>query len=246
MSEPSPDIENQADRNQSEPKSPDSDPRAANLKSVTDAINSKGKDESPRSSRSLLPTDVPVADSKREEGQQIRPHLGVKLTGYRLLNIVVLLAFCIRKGDVLLALTHCRQTVVSATPELVAGIFMAVLLYWFGRFESRLDWPLFFHVDLGPLILRLLRYEAHNIIRMLVPVEGLVSMRIFAIQPPTPRGSSWIIVVLFWISASVVCHLVFFTHAFVLWFLVDVWEAPQRLLFARVKHAARHAWFEDR
>jgi hypothetical protein len=125
MSEPSLDIENQADQKQSEPKSSDSDPRTTNLKFVTNVINSKGEDESPRSSR-LLPADgVPVADSTREEeGQQNRPHLGVQLSGYRLLNIVVW-AFCIRKAHV--ALTHCGQTVVPATPELVAGIFMAVV-----------------------------------------------------------------------------------------------------------------------
>ena len=122
MSEPSSDIENQADKKQSEPRSSESDPRA-NSKSVTNAINPKGEDKSPRSSRLLL-ADVPVADT-REEGQQNPPHLGVRLTGYRLLNIGVLLAFCIRKAEV--ALTHCGQTVVPAMPELVAGIFMAVV-----------------------------------------------------------------------------------------------------------------------
>jgi hypothetical protein len=84
---------------------------------------------------------------------------------------------------------------------------------------------------------------AFHIIRMLVTVEVLSFMKLFEIQPPTIRESSWIIVVLFWIAAGVVGQLLVFAHGFVLvLFLVDIWEVPRNPLLARLKQAARQAW----
>jgi len=93
------------------------------------------------------------ADIGNEEQDQIAsPPLGVKLTMYRLLNIVVISAFGISKA----VCTYHGQSVAPTTLELVGGTFLAVILYWLGLFEAEhpQKWPLFFHVDLAPVILR--------------------------------------------------------------------------------------------
>jgi hypothetical protein len=120
MSGQAPDIEGQAEQKRAEPRDSDSDSRS---KSVTDTTNPGGDDESPRSSRLLL---VEVADSDTQgEGRQELPPLGVKLTGYRLLNISVILAFGIAK--VVTVFAYCGRTVIPTTPEWVAGTFIAVM-----------------------------------------------------------------------------------------------------------------------
>jgi len=88
----------------------------------------------------------------REQDQIASPPLGVKLTMYRLLNIVVISAFGISKA----VCAYQGQSVAPTTLELVGGTFFAVILYWLGLFEAEhpQKWPLFFHVDLAPVILR--------------------------------------------------------------------------------------------
>ncbi|KAI0246436.1 hypothetical protein BJV78DRAFT_1286418 [Lactifluus subvellereus] len=239
MSGPVQDIEVQADLEQPEPRDSESGPRS---KFVTDTTNFKsgGDGESPRPSH-LLPLEV--IDTLGQNQQELPP-LGVKLTGYRLLKITVILAFGISKA----VFAYRGQSVVPTMPEWVAGTFLAVILYWLGLFETERPgkWPLFFHDDWGPPILRLggmaLYSEAfHDIIRALASVEVLYFMQ-HGIQPPTTRESSWMIVAFFWLAAGVVAQLLVFVQAFVLWFLVDVCEAPRKPLLARFQRAARQAW----
>ena len=123
----------------------------------------------------LLPVGTSSGDDiGNEEQDQIasRP-LGVKLTMYRLLNIVVISAFGISKA----VCAYHGQSVAPTTLELVGGTFFAVMyvlvrfpfqycldltvwgvhrLYWLGLFEAEhpQKWPSFFHVDLAPVILR--------------------------------------------------------------------------------------------
>ena len=118
MSGPVPDIEVQADLEQSEPRDSESGPRS---NPVTDTTNFKlgGDGVSPRPSR-LLP--VEVMDTQGENQQEFLP-LGVKLTGYRLLNISVILAFGISKA----VFAYRGQSVIPMTLEWVAGTCLALM-----------------------------------------------------------------------------------------------------------------------
>ncbi|KAI9450308.1 hypothetical protein BJY52DRAFT_1303315 [Lactarius psammicola] len=57
---------------------------------------------------------------------------GVKLTGFRLLKIVIL-AFGITEA----ALAYCGQSSALTTPVWVAGASSAIILYWVGQFGTR-------------------------------------------------------------------------------------------------------------
>ncbi|KAI0246435.1 hypothetical protein BJV78DRAFT_150310 [Lactifluus subvellereus] len=99
----------------------------------------------------------PVPDIRVEQEQHIRPDpnerplLGVKLTGYRLVNMSLILAFGISNA----VCTCLGQSVTPTTLDWVVGTFSAAILYWIGQFETVRPrmWPLFLHVDWAPTIL---------------------------------------------------------------------------------------------
>ncbi|KAI9435752.1 hypothetical protein H4582DRAFT_620713 [Lactarius indigo] len=76
------------------------------------------------------------------------PPLGVKLTGYRLLNMTTVFSF----GTAKAILTYMGRSTAPTTLDWVAGTLLAVLLYWIGLYEQKnagkLEW--FFQVDLAP------------------------------------------------------------------------------------------------
>ena len=117
MSDSAPDIEAQADRGQPNPGDPESD--LGSKSAIADAAKFEGDGESPSPPRSL-PVEVPDI---RGDNQQDIPPLGVKLTGYRLLNISVILAFGISKA----VFAYRGQSVVPTTLEWVAGTFLALM-----------------------------------------------------------------------------------------------------------------------
>jgi len=81
-----------------------------------------------------------------EEVDEVSP--GVKLTGYRLLNIVVI--FTIGTAKYMLSLKG--QSIAPTGLEWAGGLVLAVLLYWIGLYEAvKLPrWGWFFHVDWAP------------------------------------------------------------------------------------------------
>ena len=73
----------------------------------------------------LHPGSLPARgyDSWDEGEYQETPPLGVKLTGYRLLNVGVILVFGVTEA----ALAHCRQSLALTTLDWVAGALLAVM-----------------------------------------------------------------------------------------------------------------------
>ncbi|KAN0127279.1 hypothetical protein V8E53_014883 [Lactarius tabidus] len=78
------------------------------------------------------------------------PPLGVKLTGYRLLNMTTVFSFGIIKG----ILTYIGQSTAPTTLDWVSGALLAVMLYWIGLYEEKHTnkWEWFFRADLAPAI----------------------------------------------------------------------------------------------
>ncbi|KAH9060680.1 hypothetical protein EDB87DRAFT_1614773 [Lactarius vividus] len=76
------------------------------------------------------------------------PPLGVKITGYRLLNMMTVFSF----GSAKAILTYMGQSAAPTTLDWVAGTLLAVLLYWIGLYEqgNTKKWEWFFRVDLAP------------------------------------------------------------------------------------------------
>ena len=60
---------------------------------------------------------------QREDRKDSRPLLGIKLTGYLLLNVTVILSF----GALKVVSSYCGQSVIPTALELVAGIGLAVM-----------------------------------------------------------------------------------------------------------------------
>jgi len=79
-----------------------------------------------------------------------RPPLLVKVTGYRLLNVIVILAFGLSKG----VMEYTGRSLVSTTLDWIMGVVLAIALWWLGLYETVNPpiWPLFFHRDYsGPV-----------------------------------------------------------------------------------------------
>jgi len=93
--------------------------------------------------------------TEREEGPS--PPLGVKLTGYRLLNIVLIFSIGVAKA----VLTYQGKSTAPTTLDWVLGVLLAIILYWLGIYE-RVDLPIlfwFFHRDYSePLIITPIRF----------------------------------------------------------------------------------------
>jgi hypothetical protein len=74
----------------------------------------------------------------------------VKVTGYRLLVVIVTLAFVLSKGVV----EYKGRSLVSTTLDWIMGVVLGIALLWLGLYQS-VDppiWPLFFHRDYsGPV-----------------------------------------------------------------------------------------------
>jgi len=87
------------------------------------------------------------SDSDMDAG---RPPLGVKLTVYRLLNMLILFSIGVTKG----ILSYKGQSTAPTTLDWIGGALLAAVLYWIGLYEQRdakkLEW--FFRVDLAPAI----------------------------------------------------------------------------------------------
>ncbi|KAF8498217.1 hypothetical protein F5888DRAFT_1693645 [Russula emetica] len=78
---------------------------------------------------------------------ELPPPLGVKLTGYKLLNMSVMLTFT--TTEAILAYTK-RPAVISTWLDWIAGGFLGAALYWIGQYEPLRSskWEWFFQVDL--------------------------------------------------------------------------------------------------
>ncbi|KAH9964103.1 hypothetical protein BC827DRAFT_49382 [Russula dissimulans] len=90
-----------------------------------------------------------------EDGQQQSMPLGVELTGYRLLTTSIILGLGIPKA----VYSYNGQSLISTTLDWVAGILLALILYWLGVIEANRPGlsPLFFQVELAPPILKFIR-----------------------------------------------------------------------------------------
>jgi len=88
------------------------------------------------------------APGRRHEStlDELPPPLGVKLTGYRLLNMSVMFTFGMSKA----ILTYMGRSAMPTTLELIGGTLLVVILYWIGQYESVYStrWVWFFQVDL--------------------------------------------------------------------------------------------------
>ncbi|KAI0297060.1 hypothetical protein B0F90DRAFT_1819603 [Multifurca ochricompacta] len=86
-------------------------------------------------------------DAEEDEPDVSLP-LGVKLTGYRLFNMVMILVIGLAK----FILSLKGQSVAPTGLEWVAGSAFAAILYWIGLYETveppRWEW--FLHVDWAP------------------------------------------------------------------------------------------------
>jgi len=93
-----------------------------------------------------------VADESQSPPIDPRPPLLVKVTGYRLLDITLLLAFGIAKA----VLTYWERSVISAPLDWIMGTLIVIMiaLFWLGLYEN-VDppiWKPFFHHDYsGPI-----------------------------------------------------------------------------------------------
>jgi hypothetical protein len=90
------------------------------------------------------------------DAYQKPPAFGVKLTGYRLLNVGVILAYGVTEA----ALAHCGHSSALSALDWMAGLLLAFILYCVGQLKTRNErnprWLLFFHVDWAPEILEAL------------------------------------------------------------------------------------------
>jgi len=77
---------------------------------------------------------------------ELPPPLGVKLTGYRLLNMSVVFTFGMAKA----ILTYMGRSAMPTTLDWIGGALLAVILYWIGLYEPECSekWEWFFQVDL--------------------------------------------------------------------------------------------------
>jgi len=83
------------------------------------------------------------------------PPLLVKVTGYRLLNVTLVLTFGVSR----VVLKYHGQTVAPTILEWVMGVIITIGLYWLGFYEG-IDppiWPWFFHKDYSRPFLRYMR-----------------------------------------------------------------------------------------
>jgi len=96
-----------------------------------------------------------ITFGNRSSYQEPRPPLLVKVTGYRLLNITLLLAFGVSR----VALMYKGQALAPTILEWVMGMVITLGLYWLGLYES-IDppiWPWLFHKDYSRPLLRNIR-----------------------------------------------------------------------------------------
>ncbi|KAH9987645.1 hypothetical protein BJV74DRAFT_885551 [Russula compacta] len=104
-----------------------------------------------------------------EDQRNRRPPLGVKLTGYRLLNMIVILVFGIWKA----VASYRGESIISTTLDWVGGTLMAFTLYYAGLFQEErpLIFPRFFQVDWAPHILKFVwRSEVYISLLSLLPL----------------------------------------------------------------------------
>ncbi|KAI0818938.1 hypothetical protein BC629DRAFT_687885 [Irpex lacteus] len=99
-----------------------------------------------------LPSQVAAAHSANSpatppgsNGHVPRPPILVKVTGYRVLNTVLVIVLGTWKG----VASYRGDAVISNTLDIILGVFLAIALYWLGLYETveppRLKW--LFHVD---------------------------------------------------------------------------------------------------
>jgi len=111
-------------------------------------------------------------DNDSADVDKTPPPLGVKLTGYRLLNMTTVSSFGITKG----ILTYLGQSTAPTTLDWVSGTLLAVVLYWVGLYEDRDSkkgqW--FFQVDLAPAICNFAKRFVGEVLWLLFCLDGLV------------------------------------------------------------------------
>lgn len=102
------------------------------------------------------------------------PPLGVKLTGYRLLNMGVVFVFGLTKA----ILTYMGQSAVPTTLDWVSGALLAVCLYWVGLYEAICSkkWEWFFHVDLTPTICYSFMRFVGGVLGVLFSLQGTLAI----------------------------------------------------------------------
>lgn len=102
------------------------------------------------------------------------PPLGVKLTGYRLLNMTTVFSFGIIKG----ILTYMGQSTAPTTLDWVSGALLAVMLYWIGLYEARHSrkWEWFFRIDLAPAICYFTKCIVGGAMGMLFSLRGTLAI----------------------------------------------------------------------
>ncbi|KAI0049773.1 hypothetical protein FA95DRAFT_1488543 [Auriscalpium vulgare] len=98
----------------------------------------------PNSSESLELLSRAEAGIKGSSEEGDEPS-GPKLTGFRILNTVLVAAFGLSKA----ALTYQGKSAAPTTLELVLGVFLGIGLYWIGLYESVRPhkWPWLLHDD---------------------------------------------------------------------------------------------------
>jgi len=109
------------------------------------------------------------------------PPLGVKLTGYRLLNMTIVFSFGIIKG----ILTYMGQSTAPTTLDWVSGALLAVVLYWIGLYEERdaKKWEWFFQVDLAPAIGYCTKRAIGGVMGVLSSLRGTLAITSLSSSP---------------------------------------------------------------
>jgi len=94
-------------------------------------------------------TNADLNDPQEDQGAPLSPR--VKLTGYRLLNILVI--FTIGLAKFILSLEG--RSVTPTGLEWAGGSVLTILLYWIGLYEAVEPpiWEWFFHLDRAPAII---------------------------------------------------------------------------------------------
>ncbi|KAI0320947.1 hypothetical protein OF83DRAFT_1168869 [Amylostereum chailletii] len=94
---------------------------------------------------------LPVRENVTGTNPYTRPLLGVCVTGYRLLNTALVVAFGVPK-----ALASYRGETLATTLDLVSGVVVAAIMFWVGCLDSSGDanptWPWFFRWDYARVV----------------------------------------------------------------------------------------------
>ncbi|KAI0826216.1 hypothetical protein BC629DRAFT_1454180 [Irpex lacteus] len=132
--------------------------QAANLSTMSSGLRNRVLPAGLELSRQVtqVPTahnaNSPATPPEPDENVPRPPIRLVKVTGYRVLNTILIVGIGTWKGVV----SYRGDAVISNTLDIILGVFLAIALYWLGLYETVEPPPLkwLFHVDYAVVLQR--------------------------------------------------------------------------------------------